>query len=391
MQSLRPKIVTSLFSRSSNIVSAQRCTICKSISSVHQQTRRVATTRRHTTVMSQNTSAAQSGLQPAESQHLSSPGTSIAQKAGNNRAASSSCASVAPQEPIIHDIFESKTSTWQYVVADPKTLAAVIIDPVLDYDPATHILSTNTADALLGLICEKGYKIERILETHAHADHITAASYLQDRLERERGHRPLIGIGKRIVNVQELFSQRYGVPADEFKGVFDVLFDDNDTFDLGELKVTVMHLPGHTPDHLGYKIGDNVFCGDSVFHTDIGTARCDFPGGSANNLFYSAHKLLSLPDNVKIWTGHDYPSGDRKTPVPWQSVADHKEQNKHLRVGITEEEFVALRRERDATLGEPRLLHQSLQMNIRAGKLPKQTDSRHRLLHLPLKLGVTEW
>ncbi|KAL7622437.1 hypothetical protein AAE478_007942 [Parahypoxylon ruwenzoriense] len=297
----------------------------------------------------------------------------------------------ASGEPVIHSVFETKTSTWQYVVADPSSSTAVIIDPVLDYDPATQSITTHSADSLLSLVKEKGYKIEKILETHAHADHLTAASYLQSRLAKEQGHRPPIGIGKRIGKVQQLFGQKYGISADEYEGVFDELFDDAGTFDVGGLKASVIHLPGHTPDHVGYKIGDNVFCGDSIFHADIGTARCDFPGGSACHLFESGRKLLALPDNVKIWTGHDYPPDERGAPAAWMSVADHRERNKHLRDGISQEEFVALRSQRDATLAAPRLLHQSLQMNIRAGHLPKPTASGDRLLHLPLKLNGVEW
>ncbi|KAB8238146.1 MBL fold metallo-hydrolase [Aspergillus alliaceus] len=294
-------------------------------------------------------------------------------------------------EPTVHAVFEKKTGTWQYVVADPSTLAAAIIDPVLDYDPATQVITTSSADSLLSLVKDKGYKVDRILETHAHADHLTAASYLQKRLTEIQGGKPPIGIGKRIGQVQRLFGQRYAVPPDEYKVVFDTLFNDDEQFNIGDLTVTAMHLPGHTPDHLGYKVGDNVFCGDSLFHTDIGTARCDFPGGSAHSLFNSGRKLLSLPDHVKIWTGHDYPPEDREAPIPWLSVQEHKKHNRHLKDGITEDEFVSLRNERDTKLGEPRLLHQSLQVNIRAGQLPKPTESGHRMLHLPLKLKDTIW
>lgn len=157
--------------------------------------------------------------------------------------------------PTIHDVFETKTGTWQYVVADPSTLAAVIIDPVLDYDAATNSVSTTAADALLALVQEKGYTVDKILETHVHADHLTAASYLQTRLTQLQGSPPPIGIGKRIEQVQKLFSERYIVPEQEYKGIFDKLFDDNEVFTIGKLTAMAIHLPGHTPDHLGYKIG----------------------------------------------------------------------------------------------------------------------------------------
>lgn len=166
-----------------------------------------------------------------------------------------STATMATGKPIIHNVFESKTGTWQYVVADPTTSTAVIIDPVLDYDPATQVITTDSADALLSLVKEEGYKIDRILETHAHADHLTAASYLQKRLAEEQGHRPPIGIGKRIGQVQKLFGQRYGIPAEEYEGVFDKLFDDDETFKIGHLTAKAIHLPGHTLDHMGYRIG----------------------------------------------------------------------------------------------------------------------------------------
>lgn len=166
-----------------------------------------------------------------------------------------STASATSSEPVIHPIFEKVTGTWQYIVADPLTLCAIIIDSVLDYDPITQAISTTAADSLLCLVKENGYTIERILETHAHADHLTAAFYIQQRLLKETGQRPPVGIGKRIVQVQELFGKTYGVPKDEYQGVFDDLIDDDETFGFGQMMATALHLPGHTPDHMGYKIG----------------------------------------------------------------------------------------------------------------------------------------
>ncbi|KIV86742.1 hypothetical protein PV11_02337 [Exophiala sideris] len=307
-----------------------------------------------------------------------------------NRASYSSETPVAKQ-PNIHDVFESKTGTWQYVVADPSSSAAVIIDPVLDYDAATQKLTTQAADSLLALVKDKGYKVEMILETHAHADHLSAASYLQKHLTQQQGHKPPIGIGKRIGQVQKMFGQRYAVPAEEYQAVFDKLFDDDETFNIGGLTATAIHLPGHTPDHMGYKIGDNVFCGDTIFHADIGSARCDFPGGSANDLYGSLRKLLGFPEYVKIWTGHDYPPEERGIPVSSMSVGDHRAQNKHIKDGVTEDEFVSRRKERDSTLAAPKLLHPSLQTNIRAGRLPKPNESGQHILHLPLNVQSEKW
>lgn len=173
------------------------------------------------------------------------------------RRATYSTASAMSSEPVIHNVFESTSGTWQYLIADPSTSTAVIIDPVLNYDPATQAVATHAADSLLSLIEEKGYKIDKILETHAHADHLTAASYLQKRLAQNQDHKPPICIGKRIEQVQKLFAERYGVPEEEYKGIFDKLFDDDETFTIGDLKGQAIHLPGHTPDHLGYKIGGN--------------------------------------------------------------------------------------------------------------------------------------
>ncbi|KAJ5650700.1 uncharacterized protein N7484_004423, partial [Penicillium longicatenatum] len=297
----------------------------------------------------------------------------------------------ATKEPTIHPVFENVTGTWQYIVSDPSTRSAAIIDPVLDYNPVTQEITTDSADALLSLIKEKGYKIERILETHAHADHLTAASYLQKQLFQTQGYKPPVGIGKRIEQVQKLFGQRYGIQSEEYRTAFDKLFEDDESFQIGDLTAKAVHLPGHTPDHLGYQIGDNVFCGDSLFHVDIGTARCDFPGGDAKDLYESSRKLLALDDHVKIWPGHDYPPEGRDSPIPWMSVADHRRQNKHVGDVVSEKEFVTLRTERDAKLNAPRLLHQSLQVNIRAGHLPRPMSSGYRMLHLPLKLNGLEW
>ena len=215
----------------------------------------------------------------------------------------------------IHPIYEPSTGTFQYLVTDPSSPASIIIDPVLDYDPSTSTLSTTSATALLTLIAQHDLTIHYILETHAHADHLSAASYLQAQLSKPGGKRPQIGIGARIHDVQKLFGARYGVPPAEYAIAFDRLFVDDEVFTAGGLSITAMHLPGHTPDHMGYRIGGHVFCGDSLFHPDIGTARTDFPGGSARALWSSTQKLLSLPEETRIWVGHDYPPEGGRAPV----------------------------------------------------------------------------
>jgi len=187
-------------------------------------------------------------------------------------------------EPVVHTCFEPKTSTWQYVVADPTTKTAVIIDPVLNFDPVRNAISTETADGLLALVKEKGYTVDRLLETHTHADHLTAACYLHSQLESTSGKKPPVSIGKRIGAVQERFGKRYGIDKSEYEGVFDKLLDDDEVFSIGAIEAKALHLPGHTPDHMGYLIGSNVFCGDSLFNCDVGSARCDFPEGDAHAL-----------------------------------------------------------------------------------------------------------
>ncbi|KAK0645515.1 beta-lactamase-like protein [Cercophora newfieldiana] len=293
-------------------------------------------------------------------------------------------------EPTVHTCFEPVTCTWQYVVADPETKAAVIIDPVLDFDPAKNAISTDTADALLSLVKENGYTITRLIETHAHADHLTAAHYLQQKLVSSGGPKPSMCIGKRIGGVQERFAKRYGIDESDYAGAFDHLVEDDEVFAIGNLEAKAVHLPGHTPDHMGYVIGSNIFCGDSLFNPDIGSARCDFPSGSPHALYTSCQTLFSLPPHFKIYTGHDYPNpaDGRTDPVPYTTVATQKATNKHLKEGTTEEEFTKWRQERDSGLAEPRLIHQALQFNIRGGRLPAATEGGDRFLHVPLKVSV---
>lgn len=291
----------------------------------------------------------------------------------------------------VHPIFEPKTGTWQYIVADPATQQAVIIDPVLDYDPATAQLSTKSADAVLALVSQHGYTITHILETHAHADHLTASRYLQTQLQQTQAHGPEVGIGHRIHDVQALLGPRYGVPQAELDHAFDRTFRDGDTFRIGGLEAQILHLPGHTPDHIGYLIGTSIFMGDSMFNPDVGSARCDFPGGSATALYRSMETLLAFPPHYKLYTGHDYPPETREAAtggareIPYTTVERQRRENKHVKEGTKEEDFVRWRSERDRGLSEPRLIHQALQVNIRGGRLPQPDAMGMRFLSVPVK------
>lgn len=293
-------------------------------------------------------------------------------------------------EPQIHVCFEAKTGTRQYVIADPQTRDAVIIDPVLDFDAATNKITTTSADELLALVAKHGYTVRRLLETHVHADHMTASSYLQHKLVHQHQPRPDICIGKRITEIQSLFGKRYGMDSAETSDVFDKLFDDDETFSVGKVEGRILHLPGHTPDHIGYMIGENVFTGDSLFEPDVGSARCDFPGGSANQLYRSITTLLSLPPHYHLYTGHDYPPPEReaaKAHKAHTTVAEQSDMNKHVKAGTSEEHFVNWRRERDGSLPEPKLIHQALQINICGGRLPRVGADGFRFLQVPLKVS----
>lgn len=282
---------------------------------------------------------------------------------------------------------------WQYIVADPETRDAAIIDSVLDFDPSTSRLSTASADKLLAVIAQNNLKPVFIMETHAHADHLTAARYLQRRLVAMGVHpTPQISIGKRISQVQATFATKYNIDTTELENVFDNLWEDNQQFTIGRLRCEVLYLPGHTPDHVGYRIEENIFTGDSIFNPDVGSARSDFPGGSATDLYKSARTLLNSPEHYRLYTGHDYPPSERSVNEkgekfkPYTTVREQNDENKHVKAGVEEETFVKWRAERDATLGEPRLLHQALQFNIRGGRLPRMTEGGDRLLHVPLKI-----
>ncbi|KAM3516297.1 hypothetical protein MY11210_000056 [Beauveria gryllotalpidicola] len=291
-------------------------------------------------------------------------------------------------DPTVHTIFEPVTATWQYIVACPETKKAVVIDPVLDFDLANLKITTQSADELLRIIREHGYTVDYLLETHAHADHLTAAAYLQQHLHRSQGSRPPISTGHRIRQVQRTFAAKYGVPRADLDAAFDKLFGDDEAFAIGRLTAVALHLPGHTPDHSGYRVGACVFAGDSLFNPDVGTARCDFPAGDAATLWRSVRALLALPAHYRLYTGHDYPpEGRREQPVPCVTVAEQRARNKHVKDGTEADEFVRWRRERDAGLKEPRLLHPALQTNIRGGRLAETVEgSGITFLSLPVRM-----
>lgn len=281
--------------------------------------------------------------------------------------------------PTVEGFFDAATHTVTYLVADPATGAALVIDPVLDFDAASGRTSTASLEQVLARIAERGLKLERVLETHAHADHLTGA----DEIRRRTG--APIGIGSRITEVQKVFGvlfEAHDVTADGV--VFDSLYADGTRFTLGGLPVEVLHTPGHTPACVSYVIGDAAFVGDTLFMPDYGSARCDFPGGDARTLYGSIQRLFALPPETRVFVGHDYlPEG--RTDYRWEStVAAQKSGNIHLGGGRSEAEFVALREARDATLKVPALILPSLQINIRAGALPPPEPSGKRFLKLPL-------
>ena len=283
-------------------------------------------------------------------------------------------------QPRVHAQFDEAIHTVSYVVWDSATRRAAIIDPVLDYDHRTGRVSHRSADDLLGFVADQGLSVDWVLETHAHADHLSAAPYL-----KEKTGAP-IGIGARITEVQRTFAPVFGL--DDVSGdgrEFDRLLRDGDTIALGGLQVEVMHTPGHTPACVSYRIGEAVFVGDTLFMPDYGTARADFPGGDARTLYRSIHRLLALPDATRLYLCHDYKAPGRDHFAWETTVGEEKTRNIHVGGGVDEASFVAMREARDATLAAPVLLLPSLQVNIRAGRLPDPDRDGRRFLRIPLK------
>ena len=283
----------------------------------------------------------------------------------------------------IQPFFDERTYTLTYVVYDEKTKDAVVIDPVLDYEPGASAVWTESVDKAADFVEENDLKLHYIMETHAHADHLSGARRIRKRFPEAK-----IAIGAKITQVQELFKGVFNLP-EEFPTdgrQFDVLLDDEEVIEAGTLEIETMYTPGHTPACSTYDIGDAAFTGDALFMPDFGTGRCDFPGGSAEDMYESvAERIYSLPDDYRTFVGHDYQPGGRD--VEYQAtIAEQKENNVFMPASRSKEEFVEARQERDATLSAPRLLLQSLQVNIDAGNLPEKEDNDKAYLRIPVNV-----
>jgi glyoxylase-like metal-dependent hydrolase (beta-lactamase superfamily II) len=283
-------------------------------------------------------------------------------------------------QPKVEAFFDPATYTYSYVVTDPGSKHCAIIDSVLDYDPASGRTSHNSADRLIQYVKDHQLQVDWLLETHVHADHLSAAPYLK----RELGGR--LAIGEHIRIVQDTFGKLFNAGT-EFATdgrQFDRLFKDGDSFQIGAIEAQAIHTPGHTPACMTYLIGDAAFVGDTLFMPDYGTARCDFPGGDAHTLFRSIRKLFELPDATRMFMCHDYKAPGRDDFRNQTTVAEERAHNVHVHEGIGESDFVAMRSARDATLGMPTLILPSVQVNMRAGQLPPAEDNGTRYLKIPL-------
>ncbi len=288
-------------------------------------------------------------------------------------------------KPLIHAFFDEPTNTVSYLIVDPDSKIAAVIDPVLNYDHKSGEATVASADAILKAAELGGFKIVWILETHVHADHLSGAPYLKLKTGAK------VGIGEHIRDVQQIFRPIFNAMDVSGTGSeFDVLLKDGDIFNLGELQVEVIATPGHTPACLSYKIEDAVFVGDTLFMPDYGTARADFPGGDARTLYHSIHRLLALPAETRLFMCHDYLPKDGRTDYVWQStVAEELAANVHVGNGVTEDDYVAMRQARDKTLSAPTLLLPSIQVNMRAGKLPPADANGVQYIKVPVKLIST--
>jgi glyoxylase-like metal-dependent hydrolase (beta-lactamase superfamily II) len=283
-------------------------------------------------------------------------------------------------KPEVKAFFDEATNTISYVVREPQGNTCAIVDSILDYDPAAGRTDTTSADAIIAWVKDQGLNVAWILESHVHADHLSAAPYLQEHLGGK------IGIGSNITVVQNTFGKIFneGTAFQRDGSQFDALFNEADTFHIGQLRADVLHTPGHTPACLTYVIGDAAFVGDTLFMPDFGTARCDFPGGSAEDLYNSIQKILALPDDTRIFVGHDYKAPGRDEFAWETTVGEQKAMNIHIGAGKPLEDFVSMRTTRDAQLGMPRLILPSLQTNMRAGNLPEPEDNGARYFKVPI-------
>jgi len=283
--------------------------------------------------------------------------------------------------PFIQAFFDEPTNTVSYLVGDPATRVAAVIDPVLDFDLASGVADTTSAEAIVAYARDQDWRIVTVLETHAHADHLSAAPFIKAQTGA------WIGIGAHIRDVQKIFRPVFAMDDMKADGSdFDRLFEDGETFAIGDLQVEVLHVPGHTPADVAYRIGDAAFVGDTLFMPDYGTARADFPGGDARTLYRSIRRLLTLPDDTRLFLCHDYKAPGRED-YRWETtVGEQRRSSVHVRDGVSEDDFVAMREARDAHLAVPRLLLPSIQVNIRAGRFHEAEANGVSYLRIPVKL-----
>jgi glyoxylase-like metal-dependent hydrolase (beta-lactamase superfamily II) len=284
------------------------------------------------------------------------------------------------KKPDVKGFFDEATNTISYVVWDKATKQAAIVDSLLDFDQASGRTKTDSADVMIAFVKEAGLTIDWIIDTHVHADHLTAAPYIKSQL----GGRT--GIGEHIATVQKVFGEIFN-EGQEFHtdgSQFDHLFKDGETYKVGNIDARAIHTPGHTPACMSHLIGDALFVGDTIFMPDFGTARCDFPGGDAGTLYDSIQKLFALPGETRVFLCHDYKAPGRDKYVWETTIAEEKTHNKHVHTGISKEEFVKMRTERDATLAMPKLILPSVQINMRAGEMPPAEENGKRYMKIPI-------
>jgi glyoxylase-like metal-dependent hydrolase (beta-lactamase superfamily II) len=288
-----------------------------------------------------------------------------------------------PDKAVIDAFFDEATFTVTYLVSDPTRHRAAVIDPVLDYDHRSGKASTGSADRVLAKARERGVQVDWVLETHAHADHLTAAPHIKAKTGAQ------VAIGERIKDVQRIFKPVFGAQDVSGEGhEFDRLLRDGEVLPLGGLEIEILHLPGHTPADVAYRVGDAVFVGDTIFMPDYGTARADFPGGDAHRLYQSIRRLLALPAETRLFMCHDYKARGRDRYAWETTVGEQRARNVHVRDGVDEQSFVAMRQARDATLAAPVLLLPSVQVNIRAGHLPPPDPNGTSYLRIPVRMAA---